>query len=52
MDLTVTLRERRGKGGSEEVVTERMPLELKTGKMHSKQGTIEHRAQVCTKAMS
>jgi len=25
----------------------RAPLELKTGKMFRRQGTIEHRAQVC-----
>lgn len=41
--MTVTLKERRG---AKVVVTERMPLELKTGKMQYRQGTIEHRAQV------
>lgn len=43
--MTVTLKEKRGAG--EVVVTKRMPLELKTGKMHYSQGTNEHRAQVC-----
>lgn len=36
------MRERRGSSTS----SHRVPLELKTGKMHRKQGTIEHRAQV------
>lgn len=44
VDVTVTMRERRG-GGSR-CASHRVPLELKTGKMHRKQGTIEHRAQV------
>ena len=45
--MTVNLKERRGKGRHNEVVTtQRIPLELKTGKMFSKLGTIEHRAQV------
>ena len=42
--MTVNLRERRGKKG---VVNSHVPLELKTGKMFHKQGSIEHRAQVC-----
>lgn len=49
VDVTVSLKERRGKGGRSEVVTSKVvPLELKTGKMFHKQGTIEHRAQVDT----
>ena len=45
VDVTVNVRERRGMSG-DCVSSKRVPLELKTGKMHRKQGTIEHRAQV------
>ena len=45
--MTVNIKERRGKAVHSKVeVTPRVPLELKTGKMYHKQGTIEHRAQV------
>ena len=45
VDVTLTMGERRGRGG-ERVLSHRVPLELKTGKMYRKQGTVEHRAQV------
>lgn len=49
VDVTVNLKETRGRGKqSEQVTTHHVPLELKTGKMFHKQGTIEHRAQVMT----
>lgn len=45
VDVTLTMREKRGTS----TLSHRVPLELKTGKMHRKQGTVEHRAQVgCT----
>ncbi len=45
--MTVNIKEKRGaRKQSEVVITERVPLELKTGKVFRKQGTIEHRAQV------
>ena len=44
IDVTVAIRERRKQ--SKAVLTEKVPLELKTGKMSYQQGTIEHRAQV------
>ena len=42
------MRERRGTGGDcvSSRSHSRVPLELKTGKMYRKQGTVEHRAQV------
>ena len=43
--MTVTIGERRGRGGVS-TASRRVPLELKTGKMYRKQGTVEHRAQV------
>ena len=42
--MTVRLKEKRE--GTASVELNRVPLELKTGKMFRKQGTIEHRAQV------
>ena len=47
MDVTVNVKERKGLG--DEVRTmHRLPLELKTGKVYNKAGTVEHRAQVRT----
>lgn len=43
MDVSVTIKEKRS---HKTTTTTRVPLELKTGKMFRKQGTIEHRAQV------
>ena len=53
MDVSVSIKERRQvtqeRDPETTTVTSRVPLELKTGKMFRKQGTIEHRAQVqCT----
>lgn len=45
VDVTVSLKEQRNHG--KVVVAEKVPLELKTGRMFYKQGTVEHRAQVC-----
>ena len=45
VDVTVALRERTVKG--QVMHTKRVPLELKTGKMVYKQGSVEHNAQVC-----
>ena len=45
VDVTVEMRERRGVA-RETVTCHRVPVELKTGKVHCKQGTVEHRAQV------
>lgn len=44
VDVTVRLKEKRD--GMASVEVNRVPLELKTGKMFRQQGTIEHRAQV------
>ena len=41
------MRERRGSS----ILSHRVPLELKTGKMQRKQGTIEHRAQLTLYSM-
>lgn len=47
VDLTVAMKERRrGMGGDSVLSHSRVPLELKTGKMYRKLGTVEHRAQV------
>ncbi len=45
MDVTVEMKERRALI-PEAITTSNIPLELKTGKVHCKQGTVEHRAQV------
>ena len=50
VDVTVEMKEVRGVssevGGGASRTCHRVPLELKTGKVYCKQGTIEHRAQV------
>ena len=50
VDVSVSIKERRRVNlescAEATTVTSRVPLELKTGKMFRKQGTIEHRAQV------
>ena len=50
VDVSVSVKERRQVNQEScleaTTVTSRVPLELKTGKMFRKQGTIEHRAQV------
>ena len=46
VDVTVELKEKRRGAAEDAAVIQRVPLELKTGKMFRKQGTIEHRAQV------
>ena len=47
VDVTVAMEERRrGMGRDSGLSHGRVPLELKTGKMYRKQGTVEHRAQV------
>jgi len=43
VDVTVEMKEMRGVASR---TCHRVPLELKTGKVYCKQGTIEHRAQV------
>jgi DNA replication ATP-dependent helicase Dna2 len=43
VDATLQIKMRRGKGAES---SHRVPLEIKTGKMFRKQGTLEHRAQL------